>query len=342
MSEAIEEFACFGSRCAVLVSGPGTEGSAQDAAALAKRTLLGWHERFSRFLADSELARVNRDPHATVRVSPLMARLAQAVRDAGSLTGGLVDATLVGELERAGYDRDLGEPLALARALQLAGPRTPAGAAPARAWREIEVDADACTVTRPLGVKIDSGGLAKGLFADVLGETLGSHASFAVNCAGDLRVGGAAAGAREIKVESPFDGTTLHTFAIARTGVATSGIGRRSWLDDAGRPAHHLLDPATGRPAFTGIVQVTALAASALEAEMKAKAAILSGPARARMWLAQGGVIVFDDGSHELVTPPPVLNAAELSAFARDRSPNAAATSTPASASATAIQNASR
>ena len=79
-------------------------------------------------------------------------------------------------------------------------------------------------------------------------------------------------------MESPFDGRTLHTFELSRTGVATSGIGRRSWLDREGRPAHHLLDPSTGLPAFTGVVQVTALAPSALEAEIRAKAAILCGP----------------------------------------------------------------
>ncbi len=80
--------------------------------------------------------------------------------------------------------------------------------------------------------------------------------------------------------------------------VATSGIGRRSWLGPDGRPAHHLLDPATGRPAFTGVVQATALAPTAVEAEWRAKAAVLSGPERAADWLAHGGVVVLDDGSH--------------------------------------------
>jgi thiamine biosynthesis lipoprotein len=163
------------------------------------------------------------------------------------------------------------------------------------------------TVTRPPGVKLDSGGLAKGLFADVLAEQLAGHASFAVNCAGDLLVGGAAGVTRPIEVESPFDGSTLHTFRLPRTGVATSGIGRRAWLDANGRPAHHLLDPSTGRPAYTGIVQVTALAPSALMAEIHAKAAILSGPRSARTWLPHGGVIVLDDGSHEVIEPPPLL-----------------------------------
>ena len=179
---------------------------------------------------------------------------------------------------------------------------------------------------RPHGVKLDSGGLAKGLFADVLAERLASHPSFAINCAGDMSIGGAGAITRPVKVESPFGGRTLHTFEMTQTGVATSGIGRRSWLDAKGRPAHHLLDPATGDPAFTGIVQVTALAPSALLAEIRAKAAILSGPHAAPAWLPHGGAIVFDDGTHRVIEPPPVITLSQLSAFAHPPSTRATET----------------
>jgi thiamine biosynthesis lipoprotein len=275
--------------------------------------LLAWHGRFSRFLATSELSRLNDDPRRTVPVRPLMARFAQAVRSAGSLTNGLVDATLMQEIERAGYTHDLPHPLALATALELAPPRTPAAGAVSQRWREVDVNLAAGTVTRPPGLRLDSGGLAKGLFADVLGETLATHPSFAIDCAGDLLIGGAAQVTRAIKVESPFDGRTLHTFNLSQTGVATSGIGRRSWLNRNGEPAHHLLDPSSGRPAFTGVVQVTALAPSALAAEIKAKAAILGGPHAAPGWLAHGGVIVFDDGSHQIMQPPPVVILDQLS-----------------------------
>ena len=88
-------------------------------------------------------------------------------------------------------------------------------------------------------------------------------------------------------------------FEIFEGAAATSGIGKRSWLDAQGRPAHHLLDPSTGKPAFTGVVQATALAPTAVEAEWRAKAALLSADAS---WLnTHGGVVVFDDGHHELV-----------------------------------------
>ncbi len=140
----------------------------------------------------------------------------------------------------------------------------------------------------------DSGGLAKGLFADLIAERL--HGSFAVDCGGDLRFAG---GPRRLEVADPFGGPVLHVFEVRDGAAATSGIGKRSWIDAAGRPAHHLLDPATGRPAFTGVVQATALAPTAVEAEWRAKAAVLSAdPA----WLAHGGVVVFDDGHHEVVS----------------------------------------
>ena len=64
---------------------------------------------------------------------------------------------------------------------------------------------------------------------------------------------------------------------MADTAVATSSVARRAWRGAGGTPAHHLLDPATGRPARTGLLAATALAPTALEAETLAKVALLTG-----------------------------------------------------------------
>ncbi len=122
-------------------------------------------------------------------------------------------------------------------------------------------------------------------------------ATLAVECAGDLRVAGTAGVERPIAVADPFGGDPVGVLAIAAGGVATSGIGKRSWRDESGATAHHLIDPAGGGPCFSGIVQVTAIAATAEEAEHRAKAALLSGPDGAADWLPDGGLIVLDDGS---------------------------------------------
>jgi thiamine biosynthesis lipoprotein len=280
----VTSFRCFGGRCAVLVDDPA-------AALQARRRLEAWHDRFSRFDPASELSRLNADPRRAVAVTPTMAALVEAVVDAARMTDGLVDATLVPEIEAAGYRGDLGAPLPLTLALGLAPPRRPAGPSPAARWRELRV-VDG-VVHRPPGVAVDSGGLAKGLFADLIADSL-PHDTVGIDCAGDLRFRGPR---RTIHVANPFGGGPMHAFALTDGAVATSGIGRRSWLQ-AGRPAHHLLDPATGAPAFTGVVQATALAPTALEAEIRAKAAVLSGPEGGERWLAEhGGVLVLDDGS---------------------------------------------
>jgi thiamine biosynthesis lipoprotein len=303
-AEHRETFDCFGSQCTVVLTCGLRTADALTALTMAKRRLLDWHVRFSRFRSDSELSRLNADPRWVVPVSPLLRRVLDAGVRAAHTTGGLVDPTLVREIERAGYASHLDGPgLELPTALRLAPPRVPARSSPARRWHEIVVDRRAGTVTRPPGVEFDAGGIAKGVFADELAALLAHYDGFVVDCAGDLRLGGAAAIGRQVHVAGPFDGAVLHTFELADGGIATSGIGRRSWLMPDGRPAHHLLDPATGGPAFTGVVQATALAPAAAEAEILSKAAILSGPDGADEWLRYGGVVVLDDGSCRIVRP---------------------------------------
>lgn len=297
LTEVRKSFSCFGGECTVIVS-DAAERDAARAVEAAKRALLEWHHRFSRFESDSELSQLNREPRETVSVSPLMRRVVAAGLRAAHDSGGLVNPTLVDELEAAGYVHSLGPggALPLADALAAAPPRAPAAPDPSARYLEVEVDRATGTVTRPPGVKLDPGGIAKGVFADELATLLAGHGAFVVDCCGDLRVGGADGVLRDVEVESPFDGTTLHTYSIGTGAFATTGIGRRAWLDPDGRPAHHLLDPASGRPAFTGVVQATALAPTAIEAEMRSKAAVLSGPGGAASWLPHGGVVVLDDG----------------------------------------------
>jgi len=299
-TETTVTFACFGAHCSI--SAIGDTDVLEATIADLQTELLEAHDRFTRFEPTSELSRLNADPRSRVPVSAPMAEFVAAAIEVAIETDGLVDATVLDGLESSGYRSDLRSSLPLALALGLAPARRPATAPVDAPWRRIGVDLDACAVFRPPGVRLDSGGIVKGLLADVLGGRLRDHDAYAIDCAGDLRLGGADELTRPVHVASPFGGEMLHVFELARGGIATSGIGRRSWLDANARPAHHLLDPGSGRPAFTGIIQVTALAPTALQAEARSKAALLSGPSGAAGWLPDGGVVVYDDGSH-LVLP---------------------------------------
>lgn len=305
-AEAHLRFECFGGTVAVHVVGS-TAAAGESTAQHARAQLLDAHRRLSRFDPRSELSQLNSDPRTIVPASPLLRRLASAVVLAGARSGGLVDATLLDGIERAGYReslsfRDRHGPAAGSAAASLAASArvepTPARPHPAARWRQIRVDEATATVTRPPGVGIDSGGLAKGLLADLVATTLSGSRSFAVDCCGDLRLGGGRP--RRVLVEDPGGGEPLHELTVAAGGVATSGINRRAWSGPGG-PAHHILDPATGRPAFTGIVQATALAPSALLAEVYAKAALLAGPERAADWLPHGGVLVVEGGDVRVI-----------------------------------------
>ena len=245
--------------------------------------------RLTRFDPASELCALNADPRAEVPASPLLRRAVQAALLGARRTGGLADPTLLDAVEAAGYARSRAgvAPAPLDAALRAAPPRRPA--TPGRRWREVEVR-DA-TIVRPPGLRLDLGGSAKGLAADWAASCL--RGRYVVDCGGDVRVGGT----HDVALRG-----TAHTLRVSDGAIATSGIDRRVWRRADGSPAHHLLDPGTGEPAWTGLVSVTALAPTALEAEALAKAALLSGPRGARRVLAaHGGIVVRDDGRSEVV-----------------------------------------
>jgi thiamine biosynthesis lipoprotein len=82
--------------------------------------------------------------------------------------------------------------------------------------------------------------------------------------------------------------------------VATSARWRRQWRAPDGTIAHHLIDPATGRPADRGLAQVSVLAADAVTAETSAKAAFVAGLSwGAELLTTHGvtGVFVTDRGA---------------------------------------------
>lgn len=265
--------------------------------------------RLTRFQSTSDLSRLNADPRACVPAAPLLRAAVSAALRAARLSGGLVDPTVLGALRCGGYARSRAHavPAALLPGLDSAPPRRPAAPDQAERWRAIEVDHAAGVIRRPPGLELDLGGSAKGWAADLMATRLGRHGRCAVDCGGDLRIVSGRRAFRgtpwEVRVRHPLTGGLAHTLYVRKGGVATSGIDARLWLGSRGELAHHLIDPATGAPAWTGLLTVTALAATALEAEALAKAALLSGPSAGRRLLRarRGGVLVHDDGTVEPV-----------------------------------------
>jgi thiamine biosynthesis lipoprotein len=235
---------------------------------------------WSRFRDDSEVSALNRAGGRPVEVSPETVILVRRAIDAWRLTGGAFDASVLGDLVRAGYDRPYerlgerdhdGEAVSTAAGIHL-GPA---------ALDEITVDG--CAVQLPADAGFDPGGIGKGLAADMVVEELTDAGALGVcvNLGGDLRATGEPPDgtAWTVALEHPWS-----PFAIARLGlvdgaIATSTTLGRRWTVD-GETRHHLIDPHTGRPAETDLTLATVVARRGWVAEVLTKTVLLRGAAR--------------------------------------------------------------
>jgi thiamine biosynthesis lipoprotein len=285
-------FPCMGTTARVLVRGG--PPMLPDLAAARLATL---EARWSRFVPTSELCRLNAAGGRPVVVSPETFTVVELAVAAWRATAGRFDPTVIDALEAAGYDRDF----AAVAGRDDRGPGREA-APPAPGCGGIELDPLVPAVRLPPGVRLDLGGIGKGRAADlVLAELFAAGAEGAcLDLGGDVALGGTAPSGTAWTVDLD---TALgaRSFRLQAGGVATSTRLRRAWTR-AGVAAHHLVDPAAGGPAWTGLAAVTVLAGSTAWAEILAKAAFVAGPfAGARLIEAHGatGVLVHDDGRVE-------------------------------------------
>lgn len=302
-------FDAMGCEVRLLIGDPlPTSPPAWQAAQRARLFIELFDSALSRFKPDSELTAFNEDPRETVPASPLLRQAVRAGVWAAQRSGGLVDPTLGGAIVSAGYRESRAgvAPEPIADALASAPKRRPARPRAEAEWSLLEIDDQAGTIRRRPGIVFDTGGSGKGLAADLVAEHLRGYSRFVVDCGGDVRVGGFGAKLDPFGVHArhPIDDETAAIFDVSEGGIATSGLDIRLWRREDGGFAHHLLDPSTGDPAWTGLVGVTALGGTALEAETLSKAALLSGPELGRELLAEhGGMLVHDDGHVEIAGP---------------------------------------
>jgi thiamine biosynthesis lipoprotein len=239
-------------------------GGATDSELTQIRELFDARDRmFSRFRADSELNRVNAVRVASL--SPEFARTLAVAFAAAVATDGLVDPTVGGAVEAAGYDRDF----------DLLEP-SPAPAAPALVPGVRSLRVANTFVHRPLGTTIDLNGIVKSLAADDSLRLLGRG--------GFVSAGGDVATQGECVVALP--GAAAVT--LQSGGMATSGPATRRWLRD-GQWHHHLIDPRTGKPSSSRWSYVTVAAGDCVGADVAAKAAYLLD-AHGPDWLDERGL----------------------------------------------------
>lgn len=243
-------------------------------------------DELSRFRSTSALGSLNlaagRGPQT---VSPLLWTVLMSALQAADDSGGIYDPTLLRILERIGYDRSF-------EAIQSPCAAPAAACEPAfGSWRRVHLDRATHSVTLPVELALDFGGIAKGWTVDRVALALAPVGPVLVDAGGDLRVIGAVGSeAWPIAVQDGFepgrDRTVVH---LGQGALATSSIGGRQW-HRGGRRLHHVIDPRTGTAADSDLQSVTVRAPSAEIADVAAKVVLVLGSVSGSAYLLARGL----------------------------------------------------
>jgi thiamine biosynthesis lipoprotein len=153
----------------------------------------------------------------------------------------------------------------------------------------VRLDGNRLTVPAHLG--IDLGATAKAAAADRVAARIATElgCGVLVSLGGDIASAGPApAGGWQVLVQdAPLD-PSAHVSLAEGLALATSSTQKRRWTK-AGRPQHHILDPASGLPAEPVWRSVTVAAETCHRANTLSTAAIVRGH-KAVAWLRELGV----------------------------------------------------
>ncbi|MBO7662461.1 MAG: FAD:protein FMN transferase [Clostridia bacterium] len=232
----------------------------------------GRYERLlSRTIEGSDVWRINHAEGKPVEVDSVTAEVIRTSLEISGISEGAFDITIAPASVLWDFKAD---PPRLPSAKELDA------AAQKINWRLIELDGN--TVCLPAGMMIDLGAIAKGYIADAVSAYLRGRGvesailSFGGNiiCIGTKPDGSPwKVGIQDIDRPS---GEAMLALECTGGSVVTSGIYERGF-DFEGVRYHHLLDPATGWPAWNDLASVTVLTDSSMYADALATAAFVLG-----------------------------------------------------------------
>ena len=242
---------------------------------------------------NSEIYALNRD--GTAALSGDAAGLLANALDMCARTGGTLDVTVYPVLRAWGFttgeytvpDRETIEEL-LTRV----------------DYTQVTLDEAAGTAALPDGVKIDLGSVAKGNTGDTLAGLLKSRGveSALLDLGGNIQAIGAKPDGTpwRIGVQDPEGDGYIGVVSVSDKAVVTSG-GYERYFEQDGVRYWHIIDPATGTPARSGLASVTVIGDSGLLCDALSTALFVMGldGALAHWWEYRDfeAVFIADDGS---------------------------------------------
>ena len=290
---AVAECAALGTSARVAVWPP---GNLDAACAAVDEVLAALDQQASRFREDSELSWLHGAGGGIFVLSDGLAEAVGVALAAARWTGGRADPTVGEALISLGYNRDFAD-------IDQQDGEPPADPTPAPGWHRVRLDGPLLRL--PAGVRLDLGATAKGVGSDravraVMSAT-GHQGGVLVSLGGDIAVAGTPPrdGWPVSVAEAPDDPGPRRPqlVRLASGAVATSSVTCRRWRR-GGMTLHHIVDPATGRPADGPWRTASVAAATCADANAAATAAIVAGRSAAS-WLTGEGLparLVGHDG----------------------------------------------
>lgn len=265
----------------------------EDAAVQAQNELLTLDRLLSVTDSSSEVYAINHRPDHTCDLSPELTVLLEQALILARQTGGAFDPTVYPVVRAWGFTTSpyrVPDGEELVSLLPLVGHE--------------KVVLDGHTLTLPKDMQLDFGGIAKGWAGDRAAQQLRARGvtSAILRLGGNIHTVGSKPDGSPWKIglEDPDSGDALGTVAVSDLAVVTSGSYQRFFTAN-GQTYHHIIDPATGQPADSGLISVTVIGKYGTRCDALSTALFVMGLEDAvRFWQEHKdfeAVFVSEDGS---------------------------------------------
>ncbi len=252
--------------------------------------IFSFESRFSRFLPASELSKINRMAGSKTNVSQDMRDILLAAKAIAIKSQGLFNPFILPALQSSGYVKSM---VKGHQDDEVDDHSYKSVASPV----ELEIDYDWIRI--PYRTAIDLGGCGKGYLADLLSKDVNGRVDgYWFSLGGDIICGGTDVNHDNwsINIQDGFndDDSKIIGKVLVPTqneyAVTTSGTTARHGKQH-NKVWHHLINPLTLRPADTDIRLATVCSdKSALEADVLASCAVITGSAKAADYLQSQGI----------------------------------------------------
>lgn len=231
----------------------------------------------SRFIPSSDISRVNSSAgRQRERVGDEAYEVLARAQQFSNCCHGLFDVTIAPLVNVWSNCRDICEPpedTAIKQALPLVD------------YTGLVLDQQNKTAGLKAGQSIDLGGIGKGYAGDRFLDVFRQHGvtSAFTNIGGNV----AALGAKpdgspwRVGIRHPrAEGSLIGLVSVTDKAVVTSGDYQRYFMDSRGMRHHHILNPATGYPAESGLISVSVVADSSMDADALSTMVFVAGMER--------------------------------------------------------------